>query len=90
MAAQNRHQGDDERVDSVALSDRQQADTARDARLAELEAALDRRDEQLQSLIDHYEHLLATRDRLRRDADDGEFVWTDDRNTMATLRDRLR
>jgi len=90
MAAQNRHQGNDERVGGVALSDRRQADTERDARLAELEAALDRRDEQLQALIDQYEQLLATRDRLRRDADDSEFVWTDDRDTMAALRDRLR
>ena len=90
MAAQHGHQGDDERVDSVALADRREADSERDARVAELEAALDRRDEQVQALIDQYEHLLATRERLRRAAGDSEFVWTDDRDGSTTLLDRLR
>jgi hypothetical protein len=90
MAAQNRHQGDDERVGGVALSDRRQADTERDARVAELEAALDRKDDQLQALIDQYEHVLATRDRLRREAGESEFVWTEDSPSTTALLDRLR
>jgi|AntDeeMinimDraft_5_1070356.scaffolds.fasta_scaffold153286_1 hypothetical protein len=84
MAAQNGHQGDDERGGGT-LADGRQTDVETDARVAELEAELDRKDEQLRALIEQYEHVLATRDRLRREAD-GEFVWTDDR----TILDRLR
>ena len=91
MAAQNRHQGDDDRVGGVALADGQEADVETDARVAELEAALDRKEEQLRTLVEQYEHVLATRDRLRRDAgpEDGEFVWTDDREPASIL-ERLR
>lgn len=89
MAAQNRHQGDDECVAGVTV-DGEQAATETDARVAELEAALDRRDDQVQALIDQYEHLLATRERLRRNAGDSEFVWTDDRDESPALLDRLR
>lgn len=90
MASQNRHQGDKECVCGVTLADGQESDVETDARVAELEAALDRKQQQLQALIEQYEHVLATRDRLRREAEGGEFVWTDDRDMAAAIRDRLR
>ena len=96
MAAQDRHQGDDERLTGgVALADGDSeaaSDEEIDARVAELQAALDRKERQLAAVVEQYEQLLQTKERLRNTAgpDDGAFVWTDGSDRSETALDRLR
>ncbi|MFB6189070.1 MAG: hypothetical protein ABEI57_04230 [Halapricum sp.] len=84
MAAQHR-QGDDESA-AGGVGEERAGDP--ETRIEALESALDRRDEQLRELVERYEHVLATHDRLQREADrnDETFVWTGQRSPKARVK----